>query len=188
MTLEGFKNLADGIYAVLSSLAIIIGGSWAYWKFVIQKEREPRAEFDLTAEFVGHQDGKWLLEVSARLANKGKVRHQMENATMNVRYLLPTDPVAESPEETQFRQVSFPHSIGRRKIWSNSYIDPGLEFRNSYLTWVPEKATYVLLLCKFQYDKEGVWPAQRVLKVPTESEASTNGVRNKTNHLSDAKG
>jgi len=27
--------------------------------------------------------------------------------------------------------------------------------------------TYILLLCKFEYDKEGVGPAQRVLKVPT---------------------
>jgi hypothetical protein len=59
MRLESFKNLAEAIHAVVSTLAIIIGGSWANWKFVIQKEREPRAEFDLTAEFIGRQDGKW---------------------------------------------------------------------------------------------------------------------------------
>ena len=82
------------------------------------------------------------------------------------RYLLPNDPLVESKEE-QFHQVLFPHSIGRRKIGWDSYIDPGLEFRNSYVTWVPAEATYILLLCKFQYDKEQVWPAQRVLKVPT---------------------
>jgi len=167
MTLEEFKNLVDAIYAIVSTLAIVIGGSWAYWKFVIQKEREPRAEFDLMAEFIGRQDGKWLLEVSGRLVNKGKVRHKMENATMNVRYVLPNDPVVESQEDRQFHQVLFPHSIGRRKIWWDSYIDPGLEFRNSYVTWVPAEATYILLLCKFQYGNERVWPAQRVLKVPT---------------------
>jgi hypothetical protein len=170
MTLDSFKNLAEAIYAVVSTLAIIIGGSWAYWKFVIQKERAPRAEFDLTAEFIGRQDGKWLLEVSGRLVNKGKVRHQMENATLNIRYLLPTDPVVESEKESQSRQVSFPHSIGRRSIWWDSYIDPGLEFRNSYLTWVPEEATYILLLCKFRYIKGRYWPAQRVLRVPTSTE------------------
>jgi hypothetical protein len=85
---------------------------------------------------------------------------------MNLRYLLPTDSIVESQEESRFRQITFPHSIGRRKIWWDSYIDPDLEFRNSYLTWMPSEAAYVLLLCKFQYDKEGVRPAQRILKVP----------------------
>jgi hypothetical protein len=165
MTMGEFKDFAEGISSVMSTLAIIIGGVWAYWKFVVQMEREPRAEFDLTAEFIGIQDGKWLLEVSARLANKGKVRHLMKNATMNIRYLTSADHVLESSQDGHFRQVSFPHSIGRRVVWSDSYIDPGLEFRNSYLAWVPEEATFVLLLCNFEYDR-GVWPAQRALKVP----------------------
>jgi hypothetical protein len=75
-------------------------------------------------------------------------------------------PVLESLQEGHFRQVAFPHSIGRRAIWQDIYIDPGLEFRNSYLTWVPEAAIFVLLLFNFQYDKGENWPAQRVLKVP----------------------
>lgn len=165
MTLDNFKDAAAAIADIVSAVAIILGGIWAYWKFAVQREREPRAEFDLSAEFVGKQDGKWLIEVSARLANKGKVRHPMTEATLNVRYLLSLDTVGESQDVTHFRQLSFPHSIGRRKIWTDSYIDPGLEFRNSYVTWVPEEATYVLLLCKFRYDDEE-WPAQRLLKVP----------------------
>ncbi len=166
MGIEDFKNLAEGISAVVSSVAILLGGLWAYWKFVIQREREPRAEFDVTGEFLGVQDGKWLLEISARLNNKGQVRHLMKNATMNIRYLTAADPILESQEKGHFKQVSFPHSIGRRTVWWDSYIDPGLEFRNSYLAWVPAEATYILLLCNFQYDK-GVWPAQRILKVPS---------------------
>jgi len=168
MSTETFKDIAQGIAGVTTTLAIIVAGLWAYWKFFLEKEREPRAEFDLTAEFLGVQDGKWIIEVSAQIANRGKVRHLMKKPTMNVRYLTASDPVVESQDETHLRQVAFPHSIGRRTVWKESYIDPGLEFRNSYLTWVPEDATYVLLLCKFEYER-GEWPAQRVLKVPGRS-------------------
>jgi hypothetical protein len=166
MSISTFKDIAEGVSSIISALAIIAAGAWAYWKFVLQMERQPRAEFDVNAEFIGVQDRKWLIEVSARIANKGKVRHLMKNATINIRYLTLADPVLESSQEGHFRQVAFPHSIGRRAIWQDSYIDPGLEFRNSYLTWVPEAATFVLLLCNFQYDKGENWPAQRVLKVP----------------------
>ena len=164
-----FKDIAQGVQAAVSAIAILLGGAWAYWKFSVQREREPRAEFDLTAEFIGVQDGKWLLEVSARLANKGKVRHPMKDATLNIRYVLSADEVTESADPRHFRQLAFPHDIGRRKVWKDSFIDPGLEFRNSYVTWVPEDATYVLLLCHFRYNNEQ-WPAQRLLRVPRLSE------------------
>ena len=165
MNVSDFKDIAQGVSAVLTASAILFGGIWAYWKFVLQREREPRAEFDLAAEFVGRQDGKWLLEVSARLANKGRVRHLMKNATLNIRYLTASDAVTESEGKNHFRQARFPHSIGRRTAWWDSYIDPGLEFRNSYVTSIPADATYILLLSHFQYDR-GEWPAQRLLKVP----------------------
>jgi len=165
MSVTDFKDIAQGVSAIASTLAIMLGGAWAYWKFSVQREREPRAEFDLTAEFVGKQDDKWLIEVSARLANKGKVRHPMNNATISLRYLRAGDTISESDDPRHFRQLAFPHSIGRRPVWKDSYIDPDLEFRNSYVTWVPANATYVLLLCHFQYG-EDEWPAQRLVKVP----------------------
>ena len=162
-----FKDIAQAISAVLSTIAVIVAGLWAYWKFIWQKEKEPRAEFDVNAEFIGKQNGKWLLEVSAQLVNRGKVRHLMEDASINIRYLTASDEVAESANAELFRQISFPHSIGRRAIWRNSFIDPGLSFRISYVSWVPQEATYVLLLCKFKYEPKQEWPAQRLLKVPT---------------------
>lgn len=165
LTPEQFRDMAQGASAVVSALGIIIGASWAYWKFIWQKERAPRAEFDLTGEFIGMQDGIWLLEISARLANKGKVRHEMSNAQLNVRYLTAEDHISDSTDPRHFKQVWFPHDLGRRQIWKDSYIDPGLEFRNSYVTQVPGNATYVLLLCKFKYQSDE-WPAQRLLKVP----------------------
>lgn len=166
MSVAKFKDLAEAIYASLSTVAIIVAGLWVYWNFVLQRERESRAEFDLTAEFLGRQDGMWLLEVSARLANKGKVRHLMKDATLNIRYLTADDPIRESKNEDHFKQIEFTHEIERRKVWWDSYIDPGLEFRNSYVTAVPENATYIILLCQFKYDKGNIWPAQRALKVP----------------------
>lgn len=169
MDLAKFKDVAEGVYAAVSTVALLVAGVWVYWNYVSQRERAERAEFDLTADFLGRQDGKWLIEVSARLANRGKVRHLMQNAMLNIRYLTAEDEVRDSDIKDHFAQTYFPHSIGRRRVWWDSYIDPGLEFRNSYVTTVPERATYILLLCQFEYDKKDrrkVWPAQRALKVP----------------------
>ncbi|HEU0301864.1 MAG TPA: hypothetical protein VFR37_20585 [Longimicrobium sp.] len=159
------RDFFEALAGLATTLGILAAGIWAVWRFGLEKEREPRAEFDITAEFLGIQDGKWLLEVNGLLTNRGKVRHLMKNASLNIRYLKAADPVRESDIEDHFRQVEFPHAIGRRKIWWDSYIDPGLEFRNSYLAWVPAEATYILVLCQFEYDR-GQWPAQRVLRVP----------------------
>jgi hypothetical protein len=178
---ETFNDVAQGISSVMTTFAIIIAGLWAFWKFFLEKEREPRAEFDLSAEFLGVQDGKWIIEVSAHLANRGKVRHLMKNPTMNLRYLRASDKVAESADKDHLGQLYFPHSIVRRQVWKESYIDPGLEFRNSYLTWVPDDAVYVLILCKFEYER-GEWPAQRVLKVPALPTQRADVVQHKRHH------
>lgn len=168
MNLSEFKDAAEAAAAVATTLAVIVGGVWVYWRFIFQREREPRAEFDVSAEFVGFQDNKWLIELSARLANKGQVRHDVKEATVEVRYLRANDAVVESANPRLFRQIDFPNRVERRVMWWNSYIDPGLEFRNSYVTAIPGDATFILLLCQFHYKKEKEkWPAQRLLKVPS---------------------
>ena len=149
----------------MTMLALIIGGLWAYIKFVYRREQEPRAEFDVDLNFVGIQNNHWLIEASAYVENKGSVRHPVRNFKMDIHYLLKDEQPIEGDKDINF-QVKFSHSI-KRTLSEETYIDPQLRYRNSYITVVPTEAAFVLVFSKFEYKKEK-FTAQRLFKVPSE--------------------
>jgi hypothetical protein len=170
MSLDELAKLFALIQAVATTIALVIAGIWAYTKFIYRREKEPRAEFTIDLEFVGIQGNEWLVEVSAYVENKGLVRHPVRNFKVALRYLCATDKVTDGEENIKF-QVMFPHSIneriGKRErlLWKETHIDPGLRYRNSYVTFLPVEATFVLLHGSFEYEHER-FTAQKVLKVP----------------------
>src|SRR5712692_10063387 len=86
--------LSAGWVVLVSALSAM----WVVWLFVIRREAEPGAELDLNVEFVGRQDGKWLIEVVAKLTNKSAVRHWYRQFRVVVRYLLPGDKIVDGPD------------------------------------------------------------------------------------------
>jgi len=172
MSLEDWKNVADIIQASVTTIALIVGGVWAYIKFIYRRENVARAEFTIDLDFVGKQSEYWLVEISAFVENKGFTRHQVKNFKINVRYLLNNDTVVDGREDLKF-QVKIPHSINKRiedkerYLYRDTYIDPGLRYRNSYITFIPQNATFVLVFGAFEYGKER-FTAQRLFKVPQE--------------------
>src|SRR5262245_27024016 len=159
MSLEDWKNVAEIIQASVTTIALIVAGVWAYIKFIYRRENVSRAEFTIDLDFVGEQGEYWLVEISAFVENKGSIRHPVKNFKINVRYLLNNDAVVDAGEDLKF-QVKIPHSINKRienkerYLYRNTYIDPGLRYRNSYVTFIPKTATFVLVLGAFQYGKE----------------------------------
>jgi len=170
MSLDELAKLFTLTQAVATTLALVIAGIWAYIKFIYRREKEPRAEFTIDLEFVGIQGNEWLAEISANVENKGLVRHPVRNFKVVLRYLCAADKVSDGGENIKF-QVVFPHSINERidkkerLLWKDTFIDPGLRYRNSYVTFVPVEATFVLLHGSFEYENER-FTAQKVVKVP----------------------
>jgi hypothetical protein len=170
MGLDVWIKLFALVQSLITIVAIAVGGAWAYAKFIYRREKEPRAEFTVDLDFVGTQGNSWLVEVSASVENKGLVRHPVKDFKLTLRYLCEDDPIRDGDEKVKF-QVVFPHLINERIenqerfLWKDTYIDPGLRYRNSYITFLPLKATFVLLQGKFVYGKEP-FTAQKLLKVP----------------------
>jgi hypothetical protein len=65
------------------------------------------------------------------------VRHPIRDFSITIRHLLNSDPIVDGTEKINF-QVVIPHGV-KRMLWKDTYIDPGLRHRNSYITSVPEK-------------------------------------------------
>jgi hypothetical protein len=171
MTLSELKDIMSIIQSTVHIMAFLAAGIWAYVKFVLRREKEPRAEFDVDLKFVGVQDEFWLVEVSAFVENKGQVRHPVNNFSVRLRYLLHGDKVEDGLENIGY-QLKLPHTIDerienkKRYFWSkDEYIDPGSKHRNSYITALPVEATFVLAMSKFHY-KNRVFPIQKLFRVP----------------------
>lgn len=67
MDIMGIKTISDIVESGVKVAAIIIGAGWAYWKFVIQRASEPATDLDIGVNFVGKQDGKWIIEITVTL-------------------------------------------------------------------------------------------------------------------------
>src|SRR6266567_737796 len=136
MSLDEWVKLLTVVQSLVTIVAIVVGGIWAYTKFIYRREKEPRAEFSVDLDFIGSQGNSWLVEVSAYVENRGLVRQPVRNFKLRLRYL-----------------------------YEKTYIDPGLKYRNSYVTSLPLKATFVLLQGSFEYGTEP-FTAQKLFKVP----------------------
>lgn len=168
-------ELVTFLQSLFTITALLVGGWWTYWKFIRQREDCPKTEFDLDIKFVGTQDGKYLIEVSANVTNKGLVRHRLADFTLNVHYLLPDDPLVSGGPRIN-HQIDFIHSINhdenikdRFLVPWKPFVDPGVTQSFIHITSIPIEATFVLLWSKFRYENirdTNRHLAQKVFKVP----------------------
>jgi hypothetical protein len=155
---------ADPILEDLESgaktIAIIVAGSWAYWKFVLQREAYPKIEFQLDARPLGRQGGRLVLELLATMKNVGAVRHRAPQFSLNLRYVTSSDPIASGDSKINF-QTRFPHStnkeLGLEKrafVPWRPFVEPGVTQIFTYVADVPDGTTFVLVQSEFCYDDE----------------------------------
>src|SRR5580704_5181488 len=97
----------------VQALAVVTAGGWAYWKFIYQRQKDPASDIDLDLRFVGIQDQKWIIEVTAFLENKSLVQHRYENFTVSIRYLLTADSIEDGDEKILY-QLKCPRTINDR--------------------------------------------------------------------------
>ncbi len=64
---EAFKNYAE-------TFAIFVGGGWAYWRFVLRRERESALSIALTHEAVPRPDGNYIVFLDVAFTNQAVVR------------------------------------------------------------------------------------------------------------------
>ena len=105
-------------------------------------------------EFVGLQDDKWVVQVTAILENRSLIRVKYEDFQVTLRYLLMNDTVEDGDSRLAY-QLHFPRTIderigGAKRMFANAeYINPRQEFKHRYITYLPADATFVWVQCKF---------------------------------------
>ena len=167
MNLEDFNHLAGAIESLATVLALVVGAYWTYTRFIKQRENFAFIEFTVDMNFIGKQDGSWVVELIAYLENKGKLQHRFSDLSFDLEALFRHDPVQSN--EQYGGQAFFPHEIAKRPwLPAGSYfIEPGIKAKYSYVARVPEEATFVMLHGRFTYENQPAWhTAERTLTVP----------------------
>ena len=91
MHYESFKNLTAGIQSITTSLALVGGGVWAYWRFVLNRESAHKVDLDADVTFVRKQGDNWVIEGVALVKNPGNVRLIFKEFTYELHYALYSD-------------------------------------------------------------------------------------------------
>ena len=164
---EVFKNIATGISSGITAFAVILGGAWAYLRFIRNREAHPKVEFEVDVNFVRMQGDFWIVEAVAHIDNKGLVRHNISKFTFSIRYLTATDPV----ESDGRFLVCMPHSAAKGSwlphAWEDSFVEPGIQTRYSSPARIPKNATVVLIHGKFFYENKDWHTSDKLLAVPS---------------------
>lgn len=176
VTLELIKLWVEIIEPIAKMIAILIGAIWAYNKYIIRREREPATEIDMDLRFIGIQEEKWIIEVAAILENKSQVRHKYEDFELTVRYITAEDQIVDGGPGINY-QLVFNRTIdqdrlpeGMKRVFHNAdFINPNLQFRHRYISYLPIEATFVWIQGKFFFSINGKrvkTNSQRIFRVP----------------------
>lgn len=179
------KTVFDMVESGVKVAAIIIGGGWTYWKFVIQRANEPATDLDLDVNFVGKQDAKWIIEITVTLENKSQVRLRYQEFQITARYLLRGDKVEDGEGQKLNYQLSAPRTIDdrigdKKRFFSNvEYINPKQVFRQRYITYIPGDAAFLWIQTKFFFRLKGKEKvnSQRIFRVPDDTITAATGAQ-----------
>lgn len=170
MSLDEAKTLVEIIKNLVETTAVTVGGVWAYYRFVRQREAHPHIQFDVDVIFVVRQGNQWLVELQAQIENKGKVQHRISNLSFDLRCLSTTDAIVDGDENINY-QVDLSRLVKKGSwipsSWDWTFIEPGTTQRYSFIAALPSDATCALLHSRFKYAGEGEFhTADRFVRVP----------------------
>jgi hypothetical protein len=168
--LDGGTVLTNDIIDIGSKViafASLVGGAiWGLLKFVRRDELFPRVRFEVSARFLGEQDGQVLTEILAELENKGIVPVKFNDLEFKVRGLHKGDSLEDGPDAIR-GQTNFPRLLREGTFvpdaWASSFIYPGVATEYNFITTLEPAVSYVRVEASFSYDRIG--RSHRVAKV-----------------------
>ena len=121
---------------IIAFVVLVAGAVWGFLKFFKRDEHFPRVVFEVSANFVGHQDDQVLFEVIAELENKGVVPLKIKNLVFKVRGLYDHEELGKGDESIR-GQTRIPHVLLEGswipKNWSHTFVYPGVKTEYNYI-------------------------------------------------------
>jgi hypothetical protein len=163
------KDFVDIIQKGLAALAVLGGGWWFAIKYRRRDEHFPRIGFEVSANFLGIQNGQVITELVARLENTGVVPLKVRTFTFKLRALFEDDEIKKGNEQIR-RQIIFPHVLEEGSFvpasWEYTFVHPGVRTEYNFVCAIPAKTSFVRVESSFLYVPSGdSHHAAKVLRV-----------------------
>ena len=149
------KDIVTIIQAVVTIIAVILGGVWTYFLFIKKRQRFPRASISHQIFYKRISESKALLNIKTVIANSGDVLLCLESGFVRIQQILPIpddiadiikqdqDPVGEDKTEVDWPLISerfFTWDTGKCEIEpaesdqfvSDHVIDPQVQLISVY--------------------------------------------------------
>ena len=161
---------------IIAFAALLIGAWWGVIKYLKRDEHFQRVGFEVSANFVGIQDGKVLCEVLAQLENKGVVPLKIKDLRFKVRGLYEDNEIKKGDDSIR-GQIIVPHLLLEGswvpEHWNYTFIYPGVKTEYNYIAAVPLNTSFVRVEGSFSYDREGAsHHAAKLQKVPNKANSA----------------
>lgn len=139
--------------------SIVIGGVWAYWRFVFQRDRYPRVTLTPRIEQVAWHSGERVVRVSVDVRNEGSVRLIVPEMRYTLRTLRYGDPVVDGGPEI-LGQPEFPHVEVHRRPFTHprhvyAFVDAGTTTTFTSVARVSASAHVALAQVTLRYRDPG---------------------------------
>ncbi len=154
MKLTDIKDLADIIQALVTTLALIIGGAWTYLLFVRKRQRFPRAKIEHRVTHMAVSAEATLLSIDVIISNIGDVLLSLVSGEIEVRQVLPPEASflqmlnsSQLGTNRRVELVDWPSLFSRSENWEKRVVEvePGEseQFLYTLLVRAEVKTVYV---------------------------------------------
>lgn len=156
-----------------SGIAALAGALWAFEKWRRRDEHFPRVWFEVSVNFLGESKGQVVVELVAKIENKGVVPLKIRDFTFKLRGLREQDSFEVGKEDIR-GQLRFPHVVVEGSFlpssWDHTFIYPGIQTEYNYVFAIPGDMLFVRIQADFKYPGPSKsHHAARILKVPNPS-------------------
>lgn len=155
--------------------SVVLGGLWAYWRFVFQRDRYPRVTLTARIEQVAWHAGERIVRVSVDVRNDGSVRLIIPRMRYTLRTLRVDDPLKDGDDDL-LNQPVFPHVEVRRRPFTHprhvyAFVDAGTTTTFTSVARVHPDARIALAQVTLRYrdPRSDFHGAVAVVELPTAS-------------------
>jgi hypothetical protein len=143
MKLQAARDWSDLALKVVSIIAIILGGGWAYYQFVITETTASNVQIFVTSEQQKYNESSHLLIVHAKAKNIGKVLVQpgKDGFVIAVQRI----PLSLNQGPLELEKLPLMYQVNILKRYPDGYeLEPGVEYDEIATFVVPKNAMYAI--------------------------------------------
>jgi len=108
--MQEYLSVAKLVQSVITSLTILVGGCWAYFKFIKGRVYRPRLELGVNCEVYSHNNNVVYLHIKATLKNLGLSKVSIDKESSSIRLYMAcnlddNDSLSETAFETEWARI-----------------------------------------------------------------------------------